>query len=125
MGGVTVPQLTGAAARGQGTLGCYGVLRGGPAGVQGQKCSLLDQKGGNEHQKSKKTDGKRRNRPNFDENGQIGTKSKEIEGIPQFKKAKKWTQTDGQTIHRSELGYLVPRPTRILPYGNPVSTALL
>ena len=52
----------------------------------------------------------------LDELGHSWAKSKEIEEIPQFyhEKGKK-ERTDGQTetFQRSELGYLVPRPTRI------------
>ena len=51
-----------------GTWGRLGHFRGVPRGSHGEKCSLSEQKGGNEHQKG----------PFLDEIGQIWTKSKKF-----------------------------------------------
>ena len=69
-----------------GTWGRLGHLRGFPRGSHGEKCSLSEQKGGNEHQKG----------PFLDEIGQIWTKSKKFRSFI-TEKAIFCGRTDGQT----------------------------
>ena len=67
------------------TWGRLGHFRGVPRGSHGEKCSLSEQKGGNEHQKG----------PFLDEIGQIWTKSKKFRSFI-TEKAIFCRQTDGR-----------------------------
>ena len=75
------------------TWGRLGHFRGVPRGSHGEKCSLSDQKGGNRHE----TDAK---------------KMQFLPNLGKFDQKRVFVQVVPERFQPSELGYLVPRPTR-------------